>query len=86
MVAQGKVDIECGATTATLSRQERVDFSLMTFVDGAANLCGRFFLSAASTERQTASRIGATSNRLSHMAAYHGDCRRLSQKLEVPST
>ena len=47
MVAQGKVDIECGTTTASLSRQERVDFSLMTFVDGggllttpAANLRG----------------------------------------------
>jgi glutamate/aspartate transport system substrate-binding protein len=36
MVAQGKVDIECGTTTATLSRQERVDFSLMTFVDGGS--------------------------------------------------
>jgi glutamate/aspartate transport system substrate-binding protein len=46
-VVQGKVDIECGSTTATLSRQEQVDFSLMTFVDGgsllttsAANLRG----------------------------------------------
>jgi glutamate/aspartate transport system substrate-binding protein len=38
MVAQGKVDIECGTTTATLSRQERVDFSLMTFVDGGSLL------------------------------------------------
>jgi glutamate/aspartate transport system substrate-binding protein len=36
MVAQGKVDLECGTTTATLSRQERVDFSLMTFVDGGS--------------------------------------------------
>jgi len=36
MVAQGKVDIECSTTTATLSRQERVDFSLMTFVDGGS--------------------------------------------------
>ena len=47
MVVQGKVDIECGTTTASLSRQERVDFSLQTFVDGggllttvAANLRG----------------------------------------------
>jgi len=40
MVAQGKVDIECGTTTATLSRQERVDFSLMTFVDGGSLLIG----------------------------------------------
>lgn len=38
MVAQGKVDIECGTTTMTLSRQERVDFSLMTFIDGASLL------------------------------------------------
>jgi ABC-type amino acid transport substrate-binding protein len=36
MVAGGKVDIECGTTTASLSRQERVDFSLMTFVDGGS--------------------------------------------------
>jgi ABC-type amino acid transport substrate-binding protein len=38
MVTQGKVDIECGTTTMTLSRQERVDFSLMTFIDGAGLL------------------------------------------------
>jgi ABC-type amino acid transport substrate-binding protein len=37
-VAGGKVDIECGTTTATLSRQERVDFSLMAFVDGGGLL------------------------------------------------
>jgi ABC-type amino acid transport substrate-binding protein len=38
MVAQGKVDIDCGTTTASLSRQEQVDFSLMTFVDGGSLL------------------------------------------------
>ena len=38
MVASGKVDIECSTTTASLSRQERVDFSLMTFVDGGGML------------------------------------------------
>ena len=38
MVAHGKVDIECGTTTMTLSRQEQVDFSLMTFIDGAGLL------------------------------------------------
>jgi glutamate/aspartate transport system substrate-binding protein len=38
MVADGKVDIECSTTTASLSRQERVDFSLMTFVDGGTLL------------------------------------------------
>jgi len=38
MVVQGKIDLECGTTTATLARQERVDFSLMTFVDGGSLL------------------------------------------------
>jgi ABC-type amino acid transport substrate-binding protein len=38
MVAQGKVDIECSTTTASLSRQQRVDFSLMTFADGGGLL------------------------------------------------
>lgn len=34
-VADGKIDIECGSTTITLSRQELVDFSLPTFATGA---------------------------------------------------
>ena len=38
MVAQGKVDLECSTTTITLARLERVDFSLMTFVDGGSLL------------------------------------------------
>jgi ABC-type amino acid transport substrate-binding protein len=37
-VANGTVDIECGSTTASLARQEKVDFTLMTFVDGASLL------------------------------------------------
>jgi glutamate/aspartate transport system substrate-binding protein len=37
-VAQGTVDLECGSTTNTLSRQEQVDFSNMTFVDGSTLL------------------------------------------------
>ena len=37
-VENGSVDIECGASTVTLSRRERVDFSLMTFVTGGAVL------------------------------------------------
>ena len=37
-VANGTVDLECGATTASLSRQEQVDFSLMTFIDGGSLL------------------------------------------------
>lgn len=37
-VVDGKVDIECGSTTITLSRQEQVDFSLPTFVTGGSTL------------------------------------------------
>jgi glutamate/aspartate transport system substrate-binding protein len=37
-VTNGTVDLECGSTTASLSRQEQVDFSLMTFVDGGSLL------------------------------------------------
>jgi glutamate/aspartate transport system substrate-binding protein len=35
-VVEGKIDIECGSTTITLSRQEQVDFSLPTFVTGGS--------------------------------------------------
>ena len=38
MVVNGTVDLECGSTTNTLSRQEQVDFSYMTFVDGGSLL------------------------------------------------
>jgi len=33
LVSKGQVDLECGATTATLSRMEQVDFSSPVFVD-----------------------------------------------------
>ncbi len=37
-VANGDVDIECGSTTITLGRQERVDFTMMTFITGGTVL------------------------------------------------
>ena len=37
-VISGKIDIECGSTTITLSRQEQVDFTIPTFVTGASVL------------------------------------------------
>lgn len=37
-VQKRRVDIECSTTTWTLARQSQVDFSLMTFVDGASVL------------------------------------------------
>ncbi len=35
-VQDGRIDILCGATTATLARRKLVDFSLGTFIDGAS--------------------------------------------------
>ncbi len=40
-VEKGEVDIACAATTITLSRQERVDFTLMTFLTGGSILSRR---------------------------------------------
>ena len=37
-VMNGSVDLQCGSTTASLKRQEQVDFSLLTFVDGGSLL------------------------------------------------
>jgi ABC-type amino acid transport substrate-binding protein len=37
-VAKGRVDLECGTTTISLSRYEKVDFSLPIFVDGGTVL------------------------------------------------
>lgn len=34
----GKIDLECGNSTQTLSRRAEFDFSVMTFVDGAGLL------------------------------------------------
>lgn len=35
-IANGKIDLLCGAATITLDRQQTVSFSIPTFVDGAA--------------------------------------------------
>jgi ABC-type amino acid transport substrate-binding protein len=37
-VAKGEVDVECGTTTITLARMEKVDFSIPVFVDGGSVL------------------------------------------------
>jgi len=35
-VTSGKVDIDCSTTTATLSRMQKVDFTILTFIDGGS--------------------------------------------------
>ncbi|MEL7451665.1 MAG: amino acid ABC transporter substrate-binding protein [Pseudomonadota bacterium] len=37
-IETGKVDIDCGVSTVTLSRREKVDFTLMTFITGGSIL------------------------------------------------
>ena len=37
-LVRGGIDLECGSTTITFSRMEQVDFSFLTFVDGASLL------------------------------------------------
>jgi glutamate/aspartate transport system substrate-binding protein len=37
-ITSGQADMECGATTVTLSRRQDVDFSSLTFVDGTGLL------------------------------------------------
>jgi ABC-type amino acid transport substrate-binding protein len=35
-VVSGKVDIDCSTATATLSRMQKVDFTILTFIDGGS--------------------------------------------------
>jgi len=65
-VKRGTVDIECGSTTASLGRQEQVDFSLMTFVDGGgllvtkdSNLRGLADLSGSADAAEQRSRLAS---------------------------
>jgi len=56
------VDIECGATTVTLSRRELVDFTLMTFITGGAvlSLTGNSINSVADLTEKTVAVIRGT--------------------------
>jgi glutamate/aspartate transport system substrate-binding protein len=40
-LTSGEIDLECGSTTSSLARMQEVDFSLLTFVDGATYLSRR---------------------------------------------
>jgi len=66
-VVDGTIDLECGSTTSTLSRQERVDFSNLTFVDGAS-LMGRADAGLRSINELSGRRVavipGTTTERL----------------------
>jgi ABC-type amino acid transport substrate-binding protein len=61
-VVNNDVDIECGATTVTLSRRELVDFTLMTFITGGAvlSLTGESINSVADLADKTVAVIRGT--------------------------
>ncbi len=61
-VVNHTVDIECGATTVTLSRREQVDFTLLTFITGGAvlSLTGNSINSVADLTEKTVAIIRGT--------------------------
>lgn len=76
-VETGSVDIECGSTTVTLSRRERVDFSLMTFITGGAILSLKKspIPSTGAVENKTIAVIKGTTT--------HGSLQHFSQVNEI---
>ncbi len=79
-VENADVDIECGATTVTLSRRERVDFSLMIFISGGALLSRSEapIPSFADLEKKTIAVIKGTTT--------HDTLRRISEVNEMGYT
>ena len=74
-ITSNKADIECGSTTMTLTREEKVDFTLMTFVTGGslltlaesgigttADLAGRSVAVVSGTTTETALRSYLSKN------------------------
>ena len=59
-VTSGKVDLECGTTTVTLGRQARVDFSLITFLDGGAFIARDKGAAPRSPQEMRGARIGVS--------------------------
>jgi ABC-type amino acid transport substrate-binding protein len=63
-VQNGTIDLECGSTTNTFSRQAQVDFSLTTFVTGASLLALRDTVTADPTKLRIAVIPGTTTERV----------------------
>jgi ABC-type amino acid transport substrate-binding protein len=63
-VQNGTIDLECGSTTNTLSRQAQVDFSLTTFVTGASLLALKETATANLNGLRIAAIPGTTTERI----------------------
>jgi ABC-type amino acid transport substrate-binding protein len=70
-VARGDIDIECGTSTVTLSRMQKVDFTNLTFVDGGSLLVrkGSAINNVASLVDETVAVIPGTTTERSLRAA-----------------
>ena len=79
-VADGRIDLLCGAATITLSRREIVDFSIPTFADGASVLAPRSASPdfAALAGKRIGVRAGTTTEQ-----ALHDSLRRFGVEAEV---
>jgi ABC-type amino acid transport substrate-binding protein len=75
-IANGEADVECGTTTITLSRMEKVDFSVPIFVDGGSLLVrrGAKIARVADLKGRKVAVIAATTTEqaLTHELAAHG--------------
>jgi ABC-type amino acid transport substrate-binding protein len=65
-VAAGKVDLECGTTTTTFARRERVDFSLPIFIDSATVMARK--ASANSLSELQGKKVAAAENTTTYRA------------------
>jgi polar amino acid transport system substrate-binding protein/glutamate/aspartate transport system substrate-binding protein len=81
-VDESRVDILCGATTATLSRRETVDFSLPTFVDGAGVMFHKD--GPSSFEKLAGKNVGVRANTTTE-SALSNTLEKLEIKAEIVS-
>lgn len=82
-VTSGKVDLECGTTTTSLARREKVDFSVPIFVD-ASTLMGRE--SSANTMVQMEGKKIAVAQNTTTLFAVERALARRSMKAEIVKT
>jgi polar amino acid transport system substrate-binding protein len=78
-LANGDIDMLCGATTVTMTRRERFDFSLLTFITGGTLLVQAGEAAARPGQDPTAGRIGVLVDTTSEKAL-----RELMDSGEVP--
>jgi ABC-type amino acid transport substrate-binding protein len=82
-VAKGDVDIECGTTSITMARREKVDFSLPIFVDAATVLARK---SSATTLAELQGKKVAVAEGTTTVAAIESGLAKRFVKAEIVKT